>query len=306
MKITLNLATRPYADLGPAIKQLRIGMGVLAVLLAALGLGLMHFHQAALRMSAEEDKLDQAVAKIRQEQQGYQVQMQQPDNAKVLTQAGFLNQLFDLKSFSWTAAMEDLEPVLPAGVQVTSIEPNRAKDGTLTLRLHVSGPRERAVEMVRNMEKSKRFLSPRIAGENSENNQNQASMQQVAVAGKVSFDLLAEYNPATLEERKSALASKKHPEQEGPALPGAALPRTAAPVAGVRVRPSYQALTPRRGVANPTALPPPRPGIPQRLPMNPGANPQVNQFPPPIRQIRNQPVPQPVPPSVPPGNGGPQ
>ena len=34
MRVTLNLATRPFADLGPAIKRLRIGMGVLA-----LGLG---------------------------------------------------------------------------------------------------------------------------------------------------------------------------------------------------------------------------------------------------------------------------
>ena len=38
MRITLNLATRPFADLGPAMKRLRIGMGVLAflaILLAA-------------------------------------------------------------------------------------------------------------------------------------------------------------------------------------------------------------------------------------------------------------------------------
>jgi type IV pilus assembly protein PilN len=39
MKITLNLATRPYADQGPALKRLRIGMAVLAVILAWLGLG---------------------------------------------------------------------------------------------------------------------------------------------------------------------------------------------------------------------------------------------------------------------------
>ena len=31
MRITLNLATRPYADQGPALKRLRIGMAALAV-----------------------------------------------------------------------------------------------------------------------------------------------------------------------------------------------------------------------------------------------------------------------------------
>ena len=32
MSITLNLATRPYADIGPALKRLRIAMAALAVL----------------------------------------------------------------------------------------------------------------------------------------------------------------------------------------------------------------------------------------------------------------------------------
>jgi len=100
MRITLNLATRPYADLGPALKQLRIGMAVLGVILIGLIFGLLHFHQAAVRMAAQEQALDQAVAKVRQEETGYQAQMQQPANARVLTQANFLNGLFDEKSFS--------------------------------------------------------------------------------------------------------------------------------------------------------------------------------------------------------------
>src|ERR1035438_9794072 len=102
MRITLNLATRPYADQGPALKQLRIGMAVMVVLLLLLGLGMMHFHQNALRMAAQEDVVDRAIAQIRREELGYQAQMQQPANAKVLTQARFLNQLFEEKSFSWT------------------------------------------------------------------------------------------------------------------------------------------------------------------------------------------------------------
>jgi len=47
MRITLNLATRPFADLGPAIKRLRIAMAVLAVIAIGLGLGLRAFHQKA-------------------------------------------------------------------------------------------------------------------------------------------------------------------------------------------------------------------------------------------------------------------
>ena len=87
-------------------------MAVLAVILIGLGFGLMHFHQSALRMAAQEDAMDRAIAAKQHEEQGYRAQMQQPANARVLQQAQFLNELFDEKSFSWTAAMEDLERVL--------------------------------------------------------------------------------------------------------------------------------------------------------------------------------------------------
>ncbi len=40
MLISINLATRPFADLGPALKRLRIGMAVLAVLSGAFWLGI--------------------------------------------------------------------------------------------------------------------------------------------------------------------------------------------------------------------------------------------------------------------------
>jgi type IV pilus assembly protein PilN len=237
MKIALNLATRPYADQGPALKRLRIGMAVLAGVLVLLGVGMLHFHQAALAMAAREATVDRSVNLVQQEQLGYQRQMQQPANAKVLTQAQFLNGLFDEKSFSWTAAMEELERVLPGGVQVTMLEPSRGKDGRLTLKLRVSGQRQRAVEMVRNMERSKRFADPRVSGENSENNAGQGGFgqggfQQVQDTGRVSFDILSEYNPATLEERKTEIAAQrgKHAGAEAvqppqtPAMPAAMAP----------------------------------------------------------------------------------
>jgi len=246
VKITLNLATRPYSDHGPAVKRLRIGMAALVVVLIGLGFGWLHFHKAALQVKAQEEVLDRSISQIRQEEQGYQRQMQQPDNARVLTQAGFLNSLFDEKSFSWTAAMEDLERVLPAGVQVTAIEPVRAKDGRLTLRLRISGLRERSVEMVRNMEHSPRFASPRISGENEESSNNRANLQQASEPNRVSFDLLAEYNPATLEERRAEIDALKR--KRGGAKPAA----LAVPIS--RVPPQYVPPNPQpvqRGRAGP-------------------------------------------------------
>jgi type IV pilus assembly protein PilN len=207
MRVSINLASRPFADLAPVIKRLRIAIGALAVAAVLLGIGLEAMHNKAEEARARERVLDTKIARIQQERQGYENLMHQPDNALVLSQAQSLNQLFDEKSFSWTMAMEDLETVLPAGVQVTTIEPTRAKDGHISLRLRVIGPRDRAVELEKNLEHSKRFLMPRIVGENSESSGRPGEAPEpVSASNRVDFDLLADYNPATLEERKQAKA----------------------------------------------------------------------------------------------------
>jgi len=195
--------------------------------------------------------------------------MRQPANAHLLEQAMFLNKLFDEKTFSWTLAMEDLETVLPGGVQVTTLEPARAKDGQITLRLRVIGPRDHAVELVRNLEHSKRFLHPRIVGENASDataapNQHLAP---VSASDRFDFDLLAEYNPAGPEERK-ATRKLKPLDGEKEQAPTAA-PREVHPLplpAPGQGRPPYTGPVPPmnrvplgRGPATPGAPPPPVP-----------------------------------------------
>lgn len=196
MRISLNLATRPYADLRPAVKRLRVAMAVLALTACALGLGLHLLNNKADAARARELRLDAQIAGARQEQQSYQSLMQRPDNAQLLTQIATLNGLFEQKSFSWTLAMEDLETVLPGGVQVATLEPIRAKSGQITLHLRVAGPRDRDVELVRNLEHSRRFLFPRIVGETADAGQGpNQHFEPISATSRVDFDLLAEYNP---------------------------------------------------------------------------------------------------------------
>ena len=146
MRITLNLATRPFTDLGPTLKRLRIAMAVLAALCILFGVGLHLFDRQAEAARAREHSLDGQIALIRAERQNAEALMSQPDNASCSNRAQALNKLFDQKAFSWTLAMEALETVLPAGVQVTSIEPIRDKEGHITVHLRVAGPRDREVE----------------------------------------------------------------------------------------------------------------------------------------------------------------
>jgi type IV pilus assembly protein PilN len=272
MRITLNLATRPFADLGPAIKRLRIAMGALTGVSILLGFGLHLVHSKAEQARAREHSLDVAIARITAERESYTSLMHQPANAQLLTQAGVLNQLFDEKGFSWTLAMEDLETVLPGGVQVTSLEPIRDKEGVITLHLRVKGPRDREVELVQNLEHSRRFLSPRIVGENAESNEGgpNQQLQPVTASSPFDFDLLAEYNPASASEliqaRKAASRAKneagemEQPHAEartGPVRPSSAMHLT--PNGQQPGRPPYMGRS-RPSPSRPIS--PPRPNSP--------------------------------------------
>lgn len=217
MRITLNLASRPFADLGPAIKRLRIAMGALAVVSLALLLGLHALHQKAEAARARAHSLDGAVARITRERQSYEAMMHRPENAQFMNQVAMLNQFFDEKAFSWTLAMENLETVLPGGVQVTQIEPVRAKNGQTTLHLRVVGPHDLSIDLVRNLEHSRRFMSPRIVGENAESSNNGPNqrLEPVSASNRFEFDLLADYIPPTLEERARARHAEKASESAG-------------------------------------------------------------------------------------------
>jgi type IV pilus assembly protein PilN len=243
MRVSLNLATRPFADLGPILRRLRIAMGALALAAVVLGIGLYVLDRKAKEARVRDEALAAQIARINRERQGYQAMMRQPQNAAVLAQAQNLNQLFDAKSFSWTLAMEDLETVLPSGVQVTTLEPIRDKDGHITLRLRVLGPRDRSIQFVQNLEHSKRFVRPRIVGENSEasGGPNQA-MEPVSASNRVNFELLADYNPAPPGTRGPAVLKAQSPESEPPAQTSTPTPPGAhrRPYTGMRPKAPHQ------------------------------------------------------------------
>jgi type IV pilus assembly protein PilN len=211
MRIAVNLATRPYSDIGPALKRLRIAMAVLVVLGIGLGLGLRAVHQKAEEARATEERVQKQIDAINQERQGYDAMMHQPVNAELMKQVNTLNQLFDEKTFSWTLAMEDLETVLPGGVQVVSLEPSRdPKTGRITLKLRIMGARDRADDLVQNLEHSRHFLLPHIVSESSESTGGaNERLEPVSASNRFNFELLADYNSAAPVEDKADKKSEK-------------------------------------------------------------------------------------------------
>jgi type IV pilus assembly protein PilN len=215
MRITVNLATRPFIELRPLYKRLRIWMVIFFILAIPLWFLARVEQRKAAVATARVRTMQASVQQMQRQQQSYQALMRQPQNAAVLTQSDFLNDLFRRKAFSWTATMTDLETVLPTGVQVLSIDPQVTPDGHVTIRMRVSGARERAIELVKNLEGSKHFASPRLATEAlaTQPNSNQQAMPANA-SSDVNFDILADYRPLPLAEEVSATSTKQPPPQQ--------------------------------------------------------------------------------------------
>jgi type IV pilus assembly protein PilN len=230
MNINLNLATRPYIELRSVYARLR----VLAVVLAVLALPLflfMHLEEAkAAAAQARVTQLQQNIETLRQQQAHARALVLEGPNAATIHEIDFLNQTFRQKSFSWTATMADLETVLPYGVAVRGIEPLLAPDGHVLIRLRVDGPREQAIEVIRNLEQSRHFIAPRLVQETEVTDQNKPGnrLQPVALAAtpQVRFDILSDYRPIPdshdHDKARAVQAERSADGQAKPAAPAAA------------------------------------------------------------------------------------
>jgi type IV pilus assembly protein PilN len=197
-------------EMRPLFARLRLAMVLLVLLAVGLWFAL---HSLTAKASVAQAKMDSLKAKTQQYQQERatnEARMHQPQNMAVLERSQFLNGMFAWKSFSWTAVMMDLEKVLPVGVQVTSIEPQITKEGDVNIRLRVSGDRDRAVQLVRNLETSQRFLSPRLSSEQAQTQEgNHSANAPVTVPGAVQFEILSGYNPLPTKPVKAAKGPDK-------------------------------------------------------------------------------------------------
>jgi type IV pilus assembly protein PilN len=165
MQITINLCTTPFADREPLIRRLRFVLMTLGILTIGAGalLALSNFRNRGFM--AEGRKLDSAIAHQVDELGRYRKMLETPDNINLADRTLALNSLFDEKSFSWTMLMKDFEGLVPSEVQLDSIQPVREKEGGISLKMHLVGPREKLVELIHSLEISRSFSHPVVTGE---------------------------------------------------------------------------------------------------------------------------------------------
>ena len=166
MRLSINLASRPYENARRFYLTWLPGVIVLGLVTAGL-CHLAYLHYAESRsvqheLTSQRKQVDQ----LDKERSDAEATLALPQNSGTRDQAQFLNTLFARKAFSWTKVLADLETIMPAGVQVVSIKPSITADGQTQFNMTVStGRREDAIELVRRMETSPRFVQPAMVSE---------------------------------------------------------------------------------------------------------------------------------------------
>ncbi len=191
MRININLASNPYE----AAREYARRMGMLVVGLTVLAVGLLGY---ILYQRSQTRDVDRQIAEARQEIASLDAEKAQaqatlnlPQNRDVADQSQFLNELFARKALSWTRVFSEMERLMPPNIHVVSMKPEFNRDHQLVLHVVVAtSARDKAVELVRRMEKSPHFRSPQVEAENTLGEGTGGP-----AGGNIQFDVAAVYLP---------------------------------------------------------------------------------------------------------------
>ena len=166
MRININLASRPYQDEGQFYLRWGTALGLIVLLTAVLIAISVRHYQESQRNWASAREAEAKLAELRKEEAQARQILAEPQNRGTRDSSQFLNDAIQRKAFSWTRLMEDLEKIMPAGVRVVSIAPVLDQHNHFVLKLELEGRnREGAIELLRNMERSRHFRDSQLTTE---------------------------------------------------------------------------------------------------------------------------------------------
>lgn len=182
MRLDINLASQPYEDARQFWMRWGTGVGAIGLLtLVLLALDVTGWINARRDRAAIAEKRAMIADRDRLRDNAAEF-LNRPQNRNTRDESQFLNGLIERKSFSWTRVLENLERVMPPRVHLVSISPQLDEDNELALKMTVAGDsRERAIDLTRHMEESKRFSQTRIVSESHRESQT-GDNEQIEIA----------------------------------------------------------------------------------------------------------------------------
>jgi hypothetical protein len=205
VRINVNLASTPYENARRFFVQwgaaLLIMLAVSGLLVYAAARSWRANHALSRSIAEEQARLE----KLDQQEKADLALLNEPQNLDVRERSDAINALIVRKSFSWTRIFNDLEKMMPARLHVVSIAPQLSKNDQLQIRMKVAGEsRERAIELVQNMEKAPDFRDAQIISEIANDRKDQEGQGPGSPADAVTFDIVAQYLPSNAPEKEPA------------------------------------------------------------------------------------------------------
>lgn len=224
MRININLATERYEAAQQFLSRMRLlvlAMALLALVLA----GYIFYQRSQTReIDAKIGQARQEIALLDNEKAQAQSILNKPVNRGIADQSQFLNELFARKSLSWTRIFAGLERIMPPNIHVVSIKPDYTPNNELVVHMVVAtDSRDRAVELVKRIEKSPHFRNPQIVTENV----TTGGVDQGAGTGIIQFDIASLYTPFAADEAED----EKSEQDKGSPSASAGKPAAAATTA---------------------------------------------------------------------------
>ena len=219
MRIDINLASQPYEDARQFWMRWGTALGVLSLLtLVLLALDVTGWIAASKDRAAMSQKRA-TIADYERKEAEAQGRLNLPENRTMWGESQYLNSLIERKAFSWTRVLENLEKVMPPRVHLVSISPQLDENNELALKMTVAGDsRDRAIELTRRMEESRRFAQTAIPREARFESQNGDTLQ---------FEISAIYIPELSSNASGAAPVSPRPPSPTKPKPAGVKPTAA-------------------------------------------------------------------------------
>lgn len=198
MRTRINLSTQPYED----AREYLVRWGSLLALLAVVSIALLAFTVHAVRQSSDTNRqlaqMNRNIATLDSEKATAEKMLALPQNKGTVEKSQYLNKIFARKAFSWTTVFSDMEKLMPPGLRVLSITPALDDQNQLQVHILVGGEsRERAIELIRNLEKTPSFRDVALRSDVMDLNSVSGGSSTSTEHDPVRFDIVAQYVPAT-------------------------------------------------------------------------------------------------------------
>ena len=215
MRFRINLASQPYENARRFFTQWGLALAALFIvsglLVYAAAKSWRVSHALARSVDDERARLDTLNA---QEKADLAI-LNKEENRDLRDRSQAINALILRKGFSWTRIFSDLEKIMPTRLHVIAITPQLTPAEQIELRMQVGGDsREKAIELLQNLEKAPDFREARLVTE--------TSVPKGTAGDQFGFEYSAVYVPTAAaamseaEKQPSATGSRRETKGDTP------------------------------------------------------------------------------------------